>query len=302
MVITQARRNGAKFALLMIDLDRFKPVNDKYGHSIGDLLLSAAAGRMQKCLRESDTLARIGGDEFVAILQMIGDAADAEGVAKKIRLSLRQPFRLTDEVAVSIDCSIGIAIYPDHGGDEDSLLKSSDDAMYVAKGQGRTKVYFAGSDADAKDDGGLDSSSDGDPLVWRRAYQCGEKAIDRQHKSIFVLCNSIIRVAENGGASLDRLPEMLDKLSNEVTAHCRYEESVLSYHAYPGLDALNRKHQALSEHAQDLYRRFLAREAPVGEIIASIRRGIAQHMLIEDHEFFAFLRKMLQQQDSTDSA
>jgi diguanylate cyclase (GGDEF)-like protein/hemerythrin-like metal-binding protein len=305
MAIIQARRKSAKFGLLMIDLDRFKPVNDKYGHSVGDLLLGAVAGRMQKCLRESDTLARIGGDEFVAILPMIGDAADAEGVARKLRLSLCQPFKLTDDVTVSIDCSIGVAIYPDHGGDEDSLLKNSDDAMYIAKSQGRTKVYFAGSCANAEDGGSPGSSGnsrDGDPLVWRRAYQCGEKTIDRQHKSIFVLCNSIIRAAENGGASLDQLPEMLDKLIDEMVAHCRYEESVLSRYAYPGLDTLNQKHQALFERARGLSRRFLAREAQVGEVIASIRRGIAQHMLTEDHEFYTFLKKMLQQQDQTDPA
>jgi diguanylate cyclase (GGDEF)-like protein/hemerythrin-like metal-binding protein len=301
MVITQARRNNAKFALLMIDLDRFKPVNDKFGHSIGDLLLSAVAERMQKCLRESDTLARIGGDEFVAILQMIGDASDAESVARKIRLSLCQPFRLTDDITVNIDCSVGIAIYPDHGGDEDSLLKNSDDAMYVAKSQGRTKVYFAESEMGAKDSIDFADFHDGDPLVWRRAYQLGEKNIDRQHKNIFVLCNSIIRVAENGGASLDRLPEMLDQLIDEMAAHCRYEESVLSRYAYPGLDTLNRKHRALFEQGMELRRRFLAQEAPVGEVISNIRQGIARHMLTEDHEFYAFLKKMLQQ-DLTNSA
>jgi diguanylate cyclase (GGDEF)-like protein/hemerythrin-like metal-binding protein/PAS domain S-box-containing protein len=308
MAITQARRKSAKFGLLMIDLDRFKPVNDKYGHSVGDLLLGAVAGRMQKCLRESDTLERIGGDEFVAILPTIRDAADARGVAKKLRLSLCQPFELTGDVTVSIDCSIGIAIYPDHGGDEDSLLKNSDDAMYVAKGQGRTKIYFAGSGADAENgdgDGGSgdsDVSRDGDPLVWRSAYQCGEKTIDWQHKSVFVLCNSIICAAENGGASLDRLPEMLDKLVNEIVTHCRYEESVLSHYAYPDIDALNQKHQALFERVQDLSCRFLAREAQVGEVIASIRQCVTQHMLTEDHEFYAFLKKMLQQQDQTDPA
>jgi diguanylate cyclase (GGDEF)-like protein/hemerythrin-like metal-binding protein len=303
MAIIQARRKNTKFGLLMIDLDRFKPVNDQYGHSVGDLLLSAVAERMQKCLRESDTLARIGGDEFVAILPMVGDVADAERVAKKLRQSLCQPFALTDDITVSIDCSVGIAIYPDHGIDEDPLLKASDDAMYAAKSQGGAKVYFAGSGADAKDgDGSPADIRDGDPLVWRRVYQCGEKAIDRQHKSLFVLCNSIIRVGENGGASLGRLPEMLDKLIEEMIAHCRYEESVLARYAYPELDALNQKHQALFEHGRELCRRFLAQEAPVGEVISIIRRNIVQHMLTEDREFYAFLKKMLRQQDVADSA
>ncbi|MDR2787577.1 MAG: diguanylate cyclase, partial [Candidatus Accumulibacter sp.] len=130
MAIIQARRKGTKFGLLMIDLDRFKPVNDEYGHSIGDILLAAVSERMQKCLRESDTLARIGGDEFVAILPTIGNTRDAAKVARKIRQSLCLPFDLTDSITVNIDCSIGVAIHPDHGDDEDSLLKSADDAMY----------------------------------------------------------------------------------------------------------------------------------------------------------------------------
>jgi diguanylate cyclase (GGDEF)-like protein/hemerythrin-like metal-binding protein len=301
MAITQARRKSAKFGLLMIDLDRFKPVNDKYGHSVGDLLLGAVAGRMQKCLRESDTLARIGGDEFVAILPMIGDAADAEGVAKKLRLSLCQPFRLTDDVTVNIDCSIGIALYPNHGGDEDSLLKASDDAMYVAKGQKHTKIHFAESDADAKDDAG-DDSRDDDPLVWQSAYRCGENVIDRQHKSIFVRCNSIIRVAENGGASLGRLPKMFDRLVDEMIAHCRYEESVLSHYAYPGIGALSQKHQALLECAQDLFRRALAHEAQVDEVISFLKQDVAQHLSIEAPEFCAFLKNVRLQQDRTDPA
>jgi diguanylate cyclase (GGDEF)-like protein/PAS domain S-box-containing protein len=141
--IIQARRKKTNLGLLMIDLDRFKPVNDQYGHSNGDILLDAVAKRMKKCLRESDTLARVGGDEFVAILPMRGNSEGAVGVAEKIRQSLSSPFELTSEITVTIGCCIGVAIYPDHGKDEESLMKSADEAMYLAKEQGRDRVCVA---------------------------------------------------------------------------------------------------------------------------------------------------------------
>jgi diguanylate cyclase (GGDEF)-like protein/PAS domain S-box-containing protein len=143
MAITQARRKNTNLGLLMIDLDRFKPVNDQYGHSNGDILLDAVAKRMKKCLRESDTLARVGGDEFVAILPMRGNAKDAMGVAEKIRQSLCSPFELTSDITVNIGCCIGVAIYPDHGKDEETLIKNADDAMYLAKGQGGGRICVA---------------------------------------------------------------------------------------------------------------------------------------------------------------
>lgn len=298
MAIVQARRLRTKFGLLMIDLDRFKPVNDEYGHSAGDFLLGAVAGRMQKCLRESDTLARIGGDEFVAILPMIGDAETAAKVGKKIRQLLCSPFELGDGIAVNVDCSIGVAIYLDHGCDGDSLLKSADDAMYVAKSLGRTKVYYTRAAADAEDGVSIGSRHDRDaePLVWRHAYQCGEETIDRQHEDIFLRCNSIVHAVENGDVSCDKLPEMLARLIDELAVHFQYEESVLSRHGYPGLDTHSQQHQALIERARDLHRLAIARELPVAEMVSFIEWDwVAQHILTDDHEFATFLKKALEQ-------
>jgi diguanylate cyclase (GGDEF)-like protein/hemerythrin-like metal-binding protein len=298
MAIVQARRLRTKFGLLMIDLDRFKPVNDEYGHSAGDVLLGAVAGRMQKCLRESDTLARIGGDEFVAILPTTGDAETAAEVGKKIRRLLCSPFDLGGSVTVNVDCSIGVAIYLDHGCDGDSLLKSADDAMYVAKSLERTKVYYAKGAANAEDGaaGGPCHGRDAEPLVWRHAYRCGEETIDRQHEDIFMHCNLIVCAVENGGVSPDELPEMLDKLIDELAAHFQYEESVLSRHGYPGLDKHSQQHQALIERARDLYRLAVARELPVNEVVSFIEWDwVAQHILTDDHEFAPFLKKALQQ-------
>lgn len=136
-----AKRDKEKLALMFIDLDKFKPVNDKFGHDVGDLLLKEVAQRIQGCLRESDTVARVGGDEFVVLLPSVNEETDAIGVAEKIRHALNLPFDLAGH-HLEISSSTGIAIYPDHGHDEHSLTKSADIAMYWAKANGRNNVQL----------------------------------------------------------------------------------------------------------------------------------------------------------------
>ena len=134
-----AKRDKAFLALMFIDLDKFKPINDTLGHHVGDLLLKEVAQRIQDCLRESDTVARIGGDEFVVLLPVIEAEQDAVGVAEKIRHALNRPFEL-DGHSLGISSSTGIAIYPEHGNEEKQLIRNADTAMYYAKTGGRNNV------------------------------------------------------------------------------------------------------------------------------------------------------------------
>ena len=130
--LASARRDKTRMALMYVDLDEFKPVNDTLGHNVGDLLLKEAAKRMLDCVRASDTVARIGGDEFVVLLPAIESDQDAMVVAEKIRAALCRPFDLAG-CGIRISSSIGIAIYPDDGSDEKLLLNHADAAMYCAK-------------------------------------------------------------------------------------------------------------------------------------------------------------------------
>ncbi|MBP5087480.1 diguanylate cyclase [Pseudomonas chlororaphis] len=130
--LARARRESGRMALLYVDLDRFKQVNDTFGHAVGDMLLQAVANRLKACVRESDTVARIGGDEFVVLLGCIQHAEDAGIVAGKIRQALNEPLRL-DGHQLSILPSIGIGLFPEHGHDEKQLFKHADEAMYTAK-------------------------------------------------------------------------------------------------------------------------------------------------------------------------
>lgn len=139
--IKTAHRTGQKIALLYLDLDRFKEVNDTLGHYTGDLLLKEASQRLHSCMRAADTLARLGGDEFTIILSNIENQSNIERIAQEILDKLAQSFHLGNDV-IYITASIGISIYPDDGHDVEALLKNADQAMYAAKGQGRNRYHY----------------------------------------------------------------------------------------------------------------------------------------------------------------
>ncbi len=129
-----ARRAGSSLAVLYFDLDRFKPVNDRWGHEAGDRLLKAAAQRVRETVRRSDTVARLGGDEFAVLLNGIGARVNAERVAGKIREAAARPFDLEGIAEViSVGTSIGIALYPDDAEAGDDLVRQADAGMYADK-------------------------------------------------------------------------------------------------------------------------------------------------------------------------
>jgi len=140
--LARAKRQNGRFALIFLDLDNFKPINDNYGHAVGDKLLQHLAQRLQKAIRASDTVGRIGGDEFVVLMTDLPASNDAVDLAEKIRLTVRQPFAI-DGAELKVSGSLGIAIYPDDGTDEITLSKRADEAMYHAKESGRDTVHQA---------------------------------------------------------------------------------------------------------------------------------------------------------------
>jgi len=139
--LLHSKRLHCQFALLFIDLDKFKVVNDTLGHAAGDLLLQEVSMRIKQVVRESDTVARLGGDEFTVILNAIAHHDDIVRVAQLIVKVLEQPFVLGEKEA-NIGASIGIAVFPDDGTEDSSLLNSADSAMYQAKQSGRNRYCF----------------------------------------------------------------------------------------------------------------------------------------------------------------
>ncbi len=146
--ISKARRSNSKLALMFIDLDNFKTINDTLGHDYGDLLLQEVAARFHKILREEDLVARLGGDEFTVILDDIQDTAYSSVVAQKIIDSLSQPVRMNSEIGY-IGASIGISIFPDDASDIDQLIKDADMAMYKAKTEGKNAYRYFTEDMNA---------------------------------------------------------------------------------------------------------------------------------------------------------
>ena len=136
IALAQARRSQERVGVLLLDLDHFKMINDTLGHDVGDALLVEAADRLRRCVRDGDTIARQGGDEFVVLLPRLESAQNAGVVAERILESLRRPFDLGGR-EVHISCSIGIAVFPEDGADASTLFRNADLAMYHAKQQGR---------------------------------------------------------------------------------------------------------------------------------------------------------------------
>ena len=137
----QARRHKLHLAVLFVDLDRFKTVNDSLGHAVGDALLREGARRLAGCLRAGDTVARVGGDEFAVVLTELARPDDARAVAQKMIDTVAAPMQLEGH-QIYVTASAGIAVYPDDGGEGDVLLRNADAAMFTAKEAGRNKVQF----------------------------------------------------------------------------------------------------------------------------------------------------------------
>jgi diguanylate cyclase (GGDEF)-like protein/PAS domain S-box-containing protein len=139
--MSRADRSQCRVALLFIDLDRFKTINDSLGHAVGDAVLQAAAGRLRALVRDEDTLARLGGDEFVVLLEHVRESQDAAIVAEKIIAALEDVLHVGD-YPLHISASVGISVYPEDGGDAEALLKHADAAMYKSKERGRNTFHF----------------------------------------------------------------------------------------------------------------------------------------------------------------
>jgi diguanylate cyclase (GGDEF)-like protein/PAS domain S-box-containing protein len=139
--IALAERQGKQLAMMFVDIDHFKKINDSLGHDVGDKLLQSVAGRLMACVRRSDTVSRLGGDEFVVLLSQVEHAEDAAFSARKILRGLAAP-HIIDNKTLDINVSIGVSTYPNDGQDAEALMNRADNAMYEAKEHGRNNYQF----------------------------------------------------------------------------------------------------------------------------------------------------------------
>jgi diguanylate cyclase (GGDEF)-like protein/hemerythrin-like metal-binding protein len=219
--LTTARKSARMFALLMVDLDGFKAVNDTHGHEMGDALLQVVAQRLGGCSRHSDTVARLGGDEFALILPHLRAPEDAAIVAGRIVRSLEEPI-VIGRVTCRIGASVGIAAFPEHANDTDSLSAAADAAMYDAKRAGKGRYRLAT---------GRESAPPPtvEFLSWNDAHALGIEALDAQHRGIMDRINRLGREM-NEGLELDALLTSLRGLVQASEAHFAFEEALMTEH------------------------------------------------------------------------
>lgn len=286
--LLSARRHGFKLAIFFLDLDKFKAINDEWGHEIGDWLLQNAAKRMVESVRESDTIARIGGDEFIVLLPSIATALDACTVADKIRRTLNQPFVTPDGTALAVSCSIGVALFPEDGDNERELLHAADEAMYRAKKSDRNAVtlYRPLAEKPVHQTAGRAAVR----LVWKDEYLCGDERIDAEHEELFRLANRLLELAGSSQADPTRFNAGLNELLEHVCTHFSNEETVLRELGYNGIDEHARQHSLLKEQAATLRTLAAEQQLSTAELVDFLAvKVVHEHLLEEDKQYFAVL-------------
>ncbi len=298
-----SKRSGCYSALIFLDLDNFKPLNDIHGHEAGDLLLVEVAQRLKAGVRESDTVARIGGDEFVLIIsQLATDRAEsivqARIVAEKIRSSLAETYQLTiqhegeAENTVEHHCSasLGVVLFLNHEASREDLFKWADSAMYQAKDGGRNMIQFASRTTHSEPlDIRPSSSTSFVRLSWHSSYECGHALIDAQHRGLFADANELLN-AILAQQSREEVATLIDGLIHDVVQHFKDEESILNHIGFPDVEQHAAIHHTLTDKAVELLGCFNAGTLELGKLFDFLATDVvAKHMLGKDREFFAYL-------------
>lgn len=307
--VVTSKRSGLYGALMFLDLDNFKPLNDTHGHKVGDLLLIEAARRINSCIRETDTVARFGGDEFVVMLNELDSdfaesTAQASIVAEKIRAALSAPYLLTTankdqlEGVVEHHCtsSIGVLIFNHHASQE-NILKWADMAMYEAKNAGRNRVVI-NQQGESKV-GAVNQSVTILRLNWHDSYDCGEPTIDQEHRKLFELANALIEADFSRNESPQYFDSALEELLAHVVKHFADEETILARHDYIDLEVHAHAHKMIIEHALTLRDRALAGNITIGELVNFLAdEVVVQHLLKMDRQFYPLFELSHRQEQS----
>ena len=280
--IARARRSGKFAALLYVDLDGFKPINDRHGHQAGDVVLQTVSGRMLACVRETDTVARLGGDEFAIVLDEVREAADAERTAEKLITAVAEPINLPDGGRAWVNCSIGISLCPTNGGTVRALVHAADQAMYAAKSGGKGRyVLSAASPDDYADEKWMDDAE---------AEMLGLAEIDAQHKALVALANRLYHAIE-GTQDYDLQASLLDELVSFTQYHFSSEEMLMDRYGDPAAAPHKRQHAQLVSQVQ-FFRHALTHGG--GQVVLSaLRPWLIRHIRTFDRALATFIAKAM---------
>ena len=273
--IAYADRYGTPLSMILFDLDHFKKVNDTWGHPIGDSVLKKTAEIAKGLVRESDIVARIGGEEFIIILPNKDDS-DSLVVAERIRMALeKNKHNLVGQVTASFGVVRRTRSEPFL-----RCYRRLDEALYRAKQEGRNRVVEATNR--------IDSLMAFAKLEWQDKYESGNLGIDHQHRKLVEAGNQLIDVSTSG-ADFEDVIKILEKLMEDISQHFKYEEKVLQEIGYPYYEEHKQIHQALVKKVFDLKEDYLnGQSAPADFFSLIVDDFIIGHMFKEDIKFFAY--------------
>lgn len=279
--ISQARRKNEYIAVLFLDLDGFKPINDTYGHEAGDVVLKVFAKRLQACVRNMDTVARIGGDEFAVILSALQHPSDAEVTAQKIIHHIAEVIQLNPTTTCVIGVSIGISSYPDSGTELDVLMNAADTAMYESKAAGKNTYTVS------KVRNIYTSPRD----LWIRLDEIpllGINIIDEQHLKIASMLNELNDALKR----TESMPQQLQLLENIVSSteeHFKTEERLMREYGYPEQLGHQKAHVDLLDEINYLREQF----TQGGELVLlqKLKDWFSGHIVNADKALADFIKK-----------
>lgn len=281
--LSRTFRHGYKLSLLLIDMDYFGLINDKYGTAAGDQILSECGNIICKCLRLTDLLGRWDGEQFSILLAETGPGG-AKRVADRIRTTIEK-FVFPD--GVQITASIGVSGY--RAGDSlSSLFNRADNALFRAKQGGRNRVVIDSTDI-ASDAINKAEKASFLELHWKNSYACGEANIDDGRRKLFHIINRMLATMDPEGSGTDLIP-LISDLLNEVHTHFGTEQAVLESIRYAEIEAHKAMHLKLWDQVADLSARLKRTDATAGDLMGFVvHELIGRHILLEDRDFNPWL-------------
>ncbi len=278
--LSRSVRYHQPVTLVLLDIDYFKQVNDRYGHVVGDDVLREIVKLIRSSIRTSDMLFRWGGEEF-AILAPSTTYRAAAKLAETLRTKIAQQ---EIKPAGNITISLGVAEHVS-GESEATWFGRADEALYAAKNAGRNRFMI--DERGSSDLWASDQSAMILRLSWHESYDCGEPTIDQEHRKLFELANALIDATFKRATSPEAFDAALGKLLGHVVHHFADEEAILAQHHYAGLEAHAQAHKRLVERALQLRDAAAAGGVTVGELVDFLAdEVVARHMLKTDREFY----------------
>jgi diguanylate cyclase (GGDEF)-like protein/hemerythrin-like metal-binding protein/PAS domain S-box-containing protein len=274
-VLAAARRGRNKAAVMFIDLDGFKVINDTRGHDAGDKVLKAVAQRLVRLVRKADTVARLGGDEFVVLLHEVASGEDAASVARKILETVGEEIPLGRAGTARVGASIGIGVWPDNGASVDDVLMAADMAMYQSKKKGKNRFTLA-----------LEDCVGHDGVCFGDSYLVGVDVIDAQHLELADAVSRLCKALREGKSEAAVLT-LFEELRAGTEHHFATEHGLMVRHAFPGRAVHDERHRSLLRELRGL-KPELTEEGALF-LTDKLRHWLLEHILEQDKALGEFL-------------